>query len=209
MFIRRFFAYCGALLVCAHAYAEPAAQKIAFIDIERTIENSKAIRNAIDDMDDQLAAEAKDIDAQEREFRRARFELDRQLRVLSEEQKTARRDQLTALREEIDRMKFDFELNLRARERQLEPMLEKVYGVIADVAEREGISMVLRGEVVIWGMHTADLTDTVVAELDKNPEVFKELLTLDKAEEPSEAQQPTDSEDTTEKEKEEALPLVP
>ncbi len=146
--------------------AEAKPTRIAFVDIELIVENSKAIRMALDAMDRDLASKARDIDAKEREFRRQRFEMDKQERVLSADERAKRRDDLSALQEEIDRMKFDMDQELRARERQLEPVLELIMRVVADVAERDKFDLVLRGEVVIYGSSQVDLTPAVVAELD-------------------------------------------
>lgn len=191
-----------------------APQKIAFIDIERIVEDSAAIRKAMETMDSELAAMAREIDAQEREFRRQRFDLDKQERVLSETEKTTRRESLSSLREEIDRRKFDFELQMRSRERQLEPLLEKIYMVISDVAEKEGFTLVLRGEVVIYGSHTADLTPSVVKELDsRSDEIVRMFAT---SPEPASSDAPTSPTETigrlrrpVDEKPQEILPLVP
>ncbi len=181
MFVR--FPILTAVVLCfaavAAAQEAPGPQRIAFIDVERIIEESSAIRDAMEAMDSELAAKARAVDGKEREFRRLRFELDRQLRLLSQEESRRRYDELGTLQEEIDRLKFDFEMDLKDRERQLQPLLERVYGIIADVAEREGIDVVLRGEVVIWGNTASDLTPLVVGELDARADEVVELFRRD------------------------------
>ncbi len=177
-------AFFAALLVSLTATAPaqdtvPEVQRIAFIDIERIIEDSSAVRRAMEGMDSELATRAREIDEKEREFRRLRFELDRQLRVISQEESQRRYEELGTLQEDIDRLKFEFEMDLKARERQIEPMLERIYNIIADVAEREGVDIVLRGEVVIWGNTASDMTPSVVEELDARADEVVELFRRD------------------------------
>lgn len=144
-----------------------APARVAFVDVEMLIEESQAIRRALDRIDEEMAALARDIDAKEREFRRLRFDLDRQERVLSGEERERRREELTALQDEIGRMQFQFDQELRGRERQIEPVLQKVMEIVADVADRDGYDVVFRGEVVIYGRQSANITAAVAAELDR------------------------------------------
>jgi outer membrane protein len=156
--------------------AESATGKIGFVDIEIVIEQSVAIRMAMESMDKDLANRAREIDAKEREFRSARFELDKQERLLSTPDRQERRRNLVKLQEEIDEMKFNFEQELRSRERQIEPILEKIMGIVADVADEEGYDLILRGEVVIYGRSTVDVTDEVIQKLDSDVAAVMQLF---------------------------------
>ncbi|MEQ8822553.1 MAG: OmpH family outer membrane protein [Sumerlaeia bacterium] len=158
--------------------AQTTPSRIGFVDIEIVLEQSQALRLALDEMDRELALRAREIDRQEREFRRQRFDLDRQERLLSEDERERRRDELLAMEREIEREQFEFESDLRSRERQIEPVLEYIMDVVADVAEREGYDMVLRGEVVIYGNRTADLTPQVITALDAQPDKLSEVMGL-------------------------------
>lgn len=144
----------------------PAPARVGFVDIELVIENSQALRKALDEIDRELAGDAKKIDELERQFRRDRLELDRQDRVLSPVSREERRAALNALQEDIDRRRFAMDQELRSRQRQIEPVLEMIMEVVAQVAKRDGYDVVLRGEVVIYGQPSADLTDRIINELD-------------------------------------------
>ncbi|MBX3730040.1 MAG: OmpH family outer membrane protein [Candidatus Sumerlaeia bacterium] len=140
--------------------------RIGFVDIELVIENSRALRRGLDTMDEQLAERARVIDRREREFRRLRFELDNQERLITTEDRARRRAELADIQDDINRLRFEFEEEMRSKERLIEPVLEKVMNIVADVAERDGFDLVLRGEVVIYGVTSADMTSAVIAELD-------------------------------------------
>lgn len=144
----------------------PAPARVGFVDIELVIENSQALRKALDEIDRSLAGDARKLDELERQFRRDRLELDRQDRVLSPLSREERRAALNALQEDIDRRRFAMDQELRSRQRQIEPVLEMIMEVVAEVAKRDGYDVVLRGEVVIYGQPSADLTDRIINELD-------------------------------------------
>lgn len=144
----------------------PAPARVGFVDIELVIENSAALRKALDAIDKTLAADQRRIQELEAQFRRERFDLDRQDRVLSPISRDERRAALSALQEDIDRKRFDLDQELRSRERQIEPVLELIMTVVAEVARRDGYDVILRGEVVIYGQPSADLTDRIISELD-------------------------------------------
>jgi outer membrane protein len=194
----------------------PFGRRVAFIDIERIIDESRAIRAAIEEVDAQLAEQAAEIDRREREFRRLRFDMDRQERLISEDERARRRDELVSLQEEIDRLRFELEQELRARERQMEPLLERIYMIISDVAKREGVGIVLRGEVVIWGDPAMDLTPAVVRELDARQdevvELFRRGVADDDAETTAPAGRTPPSDPPAERPgrtREDSLPLIP
>lgn len=193
------------LPVFASAQVEPVASstatpsqttapqgKVGFVDIELVIEQSKAISMAMDSMDQVMAGKARAIDAKEREFRRNRFEADRQDRVLSSDERERKRLELIKQQEEIEKLKFEFDSELRIRERQIEPVLEYVMRIVADVADEEGFDVVMRGEVIIYGRKSADLTPSVIAKLDSNvAEVIKLFKDAKPATDSSEAPTPT------------------
>jgi Skp family chaperone for outer membrane proteins len=162
----------GVVRTGVHAQQNAPAQprdgmRIGFVDIELVIENSRALRRGLDTMDEQLAERARVIDRREREFRRLRFELDNQERLITAEDRARRRAELADIQDDINRLRFEFEEEMRSKERLIEPVLEKVMNIVADVAERDGFDLVLRGEVVIYGVTSADLTSAVIAELDR------------------------------------------
>lgn len=207
------------LLFPASTFAEG---KIGFVDVEIIIEQSRAIRMGMDAMDKEMAGMARKIDAEERDFRQKRYDLDRQERILSNDERTKRREELAKIQENIEQLKFEFDQQLRIRERQIEPVLELIMNKVADVAEEQGYDIVLRGEVVIYGKNTVDLTDDVTKELDENVSevlnLFKdqELLSsesenneddLPQEAEPDNSETPEAEENT--KADDELLPLIP
>ncbi len=187
---------------------------VAFVDVQAILERSRAVSEVLDVLDRSMADEVRDIQEKEARFASLRFEYERQQDLLAREERERRRIELGTLRDEIDRLKFDLDRKWRAGERQIEPLLEKVMDVVADVAVREGYEIVVRGEIVIYGRESANLTALVVEELDsRSPEIvemFRSLTPLvTPAEQDEPVEQPEEPIDPGPQRPREILPAIP
>jgi len=152
---------------------------VAFVDVQAILERSRAVSEVLDVLDRSMAQEVRTIQEKEARFSGMRFDYERQQDLLAREERERRRIELGQLRDEIDQLKFELDRKWRAGERQIEPLLEKVMDVVADVAVREGYEIVVRGEIVIYGRDSANLTSLVVEELDsRSPEVVEMFRNL-------------------------------
>lgn len=159
------------------AAAGPSA--VAFVDMQSILERSRAVSEVLDVMDKSMASEVRAIQEKEAQFSSLRFDFERQQDLLSREEREKRRLELGRLNDEIERLKFDLDRKWRAGERQIEPLIEKIMEVVADVAKRDGYDIVVRGEIVIYGKDTANLTARVIEELDsRSPEVVEMFSNL-------------------------------
>ncbi len=160
---------------------EPATRTstVGFVDVQAIMERSRAVKEVLDIMDRAMADEVRVIQEKEARLSSMRFEFERQADLLVREEREKRRLELGELRDEIDRLKFELDRKWKAGERQIEPLLEKIMEVVADVAVREGYELVVRGEVVIYGRESVNLTAAVVTELDvRSPEVVEMFRNL-------------------------------
>jgi outer membrane protein len=156
----------------APVVARPSA--VAFVDMQAILERSRAVSDVLDVMDKSMASEVRAIQEKEARFSSMRFDFERQQDLLSREEREKRRLELGRLNDEIERLKFDLDRKWRAGERQIEPLIEKIMDVVADVAKREGYDVVVRGEIVIYGKDTSNLTARVIEELDsRSPEIVE------------------------------------
>jgi Skp family chaperone for outer membrane proteins len=157
----------------------PRTSSVAFVDVQAIMERSRAVKEVLDIMDRAMADEVRVIQEKEARFSSVRFEFERQADLLVREEREKRRLELGELRDEIDRLKFELDRKWKAGERQIEPLLEKIMEVVADVAVRDGYDVVVRGEIVIYGRDSSNLTAAVVTELDaRSPEVVEMFRNL-------------------------------
>lgn len=147
--------------------ARAEAPRIGFVDVELVLSSSRAIRSIMQDLDTDLAEEAARIDEKKREARGIRLSLEQQGSVLSEAERQKRQQQALDLVAEVDEMEFRFSRRLERTQRStVEPLLEQVIYMIADVGEKEGFDLIVRGEMVLYGRATVDLTPAVIREVD-------------------------------------------
>lgn len=154
----------------------PAA-RIAFVDMELVLDRSAAVRTIVGEIDQELGRRSGEIDAKKRELARLKAGLEKQGAVLSAAEKKKREEQALGLLDEIDELQFRFQREVRSRQQStIEPLLEQVILVIGDVGRRDGYDLVVRGEVVLYGRDTVDLTPGIIKELDGRVEQLRKAV---------------------------------
>jgi len=159
----------AAASAAASAPAPPAqgTTRIGFVDIEIVLESSQAIRTIMSEADAQLGEADRAIQEKRRELRKVRLSLEQQGSVLSETERQKRQQQAVMVLEEIDELEYRFQRTVRQKQQTtIEPLLAKVMDLIGDVGQRDGYDLIVRGELVLWGRETVDLTPLIVRECD-------------------------------------------
>ena len=151
----------------AAAKANVGAGKVGFVDLEVVLDSSKGVRTIVTEVDADLGEQSRQIDLKTAELQKIRRTLDEKSAVLSEAQRQERQDKAVEMLREIDEMEYKFRRAVRDKQRTtIEPLLEQVIRYTGDVAKREGYDLVVRGEVVLYGRESVDLTQLVIKELD-------------------------------------------
>lgn len=172
-----------ALFLVSAAPAQDAATtptlpiRVAFVDTEVILGESVAVRRIMSEIDKQLVAAEEEINAKKREARRLRVALDQQSAVLSEKERLTRQQEIIDMLASVDELEFRF--NQRFREAQrgaVEPLLAEIIRVVGEVARLEKYDIVLRGELVLYGRDSVDLTPSVIRSLDSQEDKLRELL---------------------------------
>lgn len=147
--------------------------KIGFVDMDVVFQDSKAVQEQIGRVEDRLDATKKEIDRKMSEYNRLRDGLERQDSVLTDEEKTSRRRRIQELKTEVEDLQYEANKQLRQSESGVvEPVLDAVMATVQQIAKREGYDLVLRGEMVLYGVQSIDLTDRLIRELDSKPLVL-------------------------------------
>ncbi len=153
------------------------APRVGFVDIEIVLGSSQAIRNIMTGVDAELARLSSEIDRKEREVRRLRGSLQQQGSILSEAERQRRQQEALDLMSEVEEMDLQFRRRVRqAQQSTIDPLLEEVIRIIGEVGRDEGFDLIVRGEMVLYGRSTADLTPVVIQEIDKREEDLRERL---------------------------------
>ena len=142
--------------------------KIGFVDLDMIFDQSRAIKSAVAVADADMDARAKRLREVQRDFKGMQTRLDTQGGVLSDTERRRMQDEMGKMLDEVDELEFRLERDLRERQRRtIDPVLKAVLVIVGDVGRREGFDMVLRGDVVLYGRNTTDLTGRVFEELDR------------------------------------------
>lgn len=146
--------------------------KLAYIDAQKILDNSKAGKRTKVTIEEYVKSRQKIIDLEEEELKRMDSELARQTAVLSPDAKREKEE--TLKKKFADYQKKAADLRSEVDNKKLEVIKEFNQGLeeaVKRVAEREGYAVVLDknplGGPLIYAKESLDVTDKVVAEYDK------------------------------------------
>jgi outer membrane protein len=142
--------------------------KIGVIDVQKVLRDSKAAKSVRPEFDKMRKAFQKRVSEQEQQLRQAEQELTRQRAILAPEAFSQKRRSLS---EEARRAQN----SVKERRRQLDrafkdtknEILKNLVMVARQVAEAKKLNMLLEKQFVFLSVKTMDVTNEVIARLDK------------------------------------------
>jgi Skp family chaperone for outer membrane proteins len=163
----------GALLaaVAAPAFAL-GDSKVAYVDVENVLTQSKYVRTVVKTAEQRLEVEKlserrKAIDVKLDEYTQITDELKRKSGVMTDDARKEMEGKSLTLIQEIERERSQLNEAMKTIEQeQMEPVLDEILKVVREVGFDEGYDLVLRGEVVLYASDKADITKKVIARLD-------------------------------------------
>jgi outer membrane protein len=149
------------------AHAEPAATRIALINMQEAIrgtaEGKKAestLRKEMEDLQKKMQAEGKKIQDSMEALRKQGMVMDEKTR--REKEETIQK-QIVALREEEAKSTQKFQ----ERDQQIsQPIIKKLRDVVASLAKEKGYTLVMDGGSVIYAQAGDDITAEVIKRYD-------------------------------------------
>ena len=150
----------GAAAVPATARAQ---QKIAYVDLQRAlneVEEGKAAKAALKREFDQ---KQKLLDDRKAEFDKLRGEVDKQAVVMSEEARKEKQADLERKGMELQGFFVQLQKELSEREREAtRGIFDKMHGIVREIADAEGVSVVVAAEALVFAQPSLDLTNELV-----------------------------------------------
>ncbi len=160
------------VMIVAASSVAAAEVKIGYVDAQQALDKSKVGRVSKEQLEQYVKSRQQVIDVDEEEIRRLEEELKKQSAVLSPD--AQREKQEVFQRKLINYQKKAGELSKEVQDKRTEVLKEfngKLTQALQRVAERGGYAIVLdkesEGGVVLYAKPQMNLTDEVVAELDK------------------------------------------
>jgi len=144
-----------------------ATLRIGTLDLTRIARESKYVDARMSGTQDEMRGLASQVELKVQELRRGQEALERQRTLLEPTQIEARTAELRRQRDELEELQFKARRLARETENSIiEPVLRDIMDLARAHAEREGYDIVLRADVVIFSSSRADMTTSLIAELD-------------------------------------------
>ncbi|RMH44207.1 MAG: OmpH family outer membrane protein [Deltaproteobacteria bacterium] len=149
--------------------AGPAATKVGYVDLQRTLNETKIGKKARKRLERDKDKKQKELDEASKALEKAAAELNKQRAVLKPDVLRQREMELQQKYVKLQEKFVGLQQELAAMEAKLvRDIFAKAAPVIADIAKRDGYTMVLEKSesAVLWAVPSIDLTDEVNARLD-------------------------------------------
>ncbi len=163
---RSIFAFCiaYALVGGVAARVAHADDKIAFVDLQRALEETNDGKAAKARLKSDFDQKQKELDAKQEELKKMKEDFDKKSALMKEDAKQKMQQdmgmRLQQLQETYARLQGDLQKKEADATRGI---LAKLSGVVQKIAERENFAMVLeRSSAVVYGKPALDITNEVI-----------------------------------------------
>jgi outer membrane protein len=149
--------------------AGPAAMKVGYVDLQSTLEKTKAGKAAKARLEGEKAKKQKEIDKKQKDLQAAAEELEKQRSVLKPDVARQREGQLQQQFLELQQQFAAFQQELLKQEAKLTREIFKgASKVIESIAKRDGYTMILEKTegAVLWADNTYEITAEVNKRMD-------------------------------------------
>lgn len=160
-----------AILLLASFSAHAAEVRIGYVDVSRAAARSKSITSSVQEAENKLKAKQDELESALRDFKSAQDDLQARRSVLTDDAVEAEEDRIQELREKADLLRLQIDQGLRRTETEvMAPAVDRILATVDEVARAQGFDLILRSDVVIYGVQTLDITPLVIEALDRNSE---------------------------------------
>lgn len=144
--------------------AAAAEQKIAVVNYQRAIEESSEGKAAIGQLKGQVERRQKELEAKKEELKKLDEELAKQEAVLKPDALQKKKQELQAKFQQLQEAAMRAQRDLSEQEARITaPIQEKIIRAVAQIAQRDRFTLVLRSEMVLWPQQSEmDITNEVI-----------------------------------------------
>jgi outer membrane protein len=143
--------------------AAHAADKLAYVDVQRVISEVEEGKAAKAKLRSELESRRGELDKKQKELEAMKADYDRQAGVLTEEAKQQKQKELQTKVMEAQASAQQMQRELVEKEEEtLRGISEKLMAVVNEVSERDGFNFVLKKEALLNAPSAADITNDVI-----------------------------------------------
>lgn len=159
------------LIVLFGAGSVFAQAKMGYIDSQRILVTYSKAVDAQKKLEAETVQASDELKKMEDDFRAEQERLEQQAMLLNDEKKQQKAQELQDMYMKIQQFSQDKQTELSKRQDELlKPVFDKINTVINQIGEKEGYDFIFNGSVsgnLVYAKEQYDLTDKVLAELDK------------------------------------------
>ena len=161
------FLRAAALAVAAIVYAFPAQAraegKIAYVDLQRALNEIDEGKGAKANLKREFDQKQKMLDEKKSEFDRLRGEFEKQAMVMSEQARKDKQSELERKGGELQGYFVQLQKELSEREREAtRGIFDKMHTIVREIADSEGVAMVIQAEALVYATPSLDITNELV-----------------------------------------------
>jgi outer membrane protein len=157
------------LLLAAGTVPAQEPLKLAYVDMQRALNESKAGKKALGELQ-KLAEERKNgLQKQKETLEKKKEELDKQALMLNEEARKSRESEIRTLERDLSRTMSDLKEEFGRRESEFTDVIRKdLIKVVEKIGKEGGYTLVLEKNfsAILYAPPTIDLTETLIKRYD-------------------------------------------
>jgi len=145
-----------------------AADKLAYVDVERAIVETEEGKTAKAQLQGELESKREELKKKEDELQKLKVDFDRQAGVLSDEAKQGKQQEMQKKFVEYEQAARESQAKLQAKEAQTFGGIgEKLLAVVQEVSDKNGFNFVVNKKILLYAPTASDITNEVVREYNK------------------------------------------
>lgn len=148
-----------------------ADDKIAFVDLQRALEETKDGQAAKARLKSDFDQKQKELDAKQEELKKMKEDFDKKSALMKEDAKIKMQQDMGQRLQQLQETYARLQSDLQKKEADAtRGILAKLAAVVQKIAEREGFAMVLeRSSSVVYGKPALDITNEVIRNYNSQP----------------------------------------
>ena len=158
------------LFIACMCTAANAETKIGFVDMKAVIAKSEPGMKAMESLKSQFKDMKGNLDAQKKSLDTLKEELQKQAMMLSQEAKMEKENQYKRKIRDFQDMGQNYQQKLQQAEQNLsKPIIEKLLTILQEYGKKNGYTAIFdkQGSAIMYHEASTDLTDAIIAELNK------------------------------------------
>ncbi|HVA81293.1 MAG TPA: OmpH family outer membrane protein [Candidatus Binataceae bacterium] len=154
----------GALLLAMLAAQTAHADvKLAYVDVQRALNECDAGKRAKADFQSHVQALESKLEHQQSEVQSLKDEIQKKGMLMNPDQRTSLQDQYVAKAKDFDRQYKDARDELQRKDHEItSKIVHDLAQIIRSLGERGGYTLVFEKGSILWGAPSIDITDQVI-----------------------------------------------